>query len=42
MSMVFETVFTPGISHLSYPIGDKATGGAAVIDPRRDVEVYIS
>ena len=41
MSMVFETVFTEGVAHLSYLIGDKATGQAAVIDPRRDVEVYI-
>ncbi len=40
-SMIFETVFTEGVAHLSYLIGDKATGKAAVIDPRRDVEVYI-
>jgi len=39
--MVVETVFTEGVAHLSYLIGDKATGKAAVIDPRRDVEVYI-
>ncbi|MEO2091254.1 MAG: MBL fold metallo-hydrolase, partial [Gemmataceae bacterium] len=40
-TMVFETVFTEGVAHLSYLIGDKATGKAAVIDPRRDVEVYV-
>lgn len=40
-TMVFETVFTEGLAHLSYLIGDKATGRAAVIDPRRDVEVYV-
>jgi hydroxyacylglutathione hydrolase len=40
-TMVVETVFTEGVAHLSYLIGDKATGKAAVIDPRRDVEVYI-
>ncbi len=40
-SMVFETVFTDGIAQLSYLVGDKATGRAAVIDPRRDVEPYI-
>lgn len=40
-SMVFETVFTEGLAHLSYLVGDKATGKAAVIDPRRDIEVYI-
>jgi hydroxyacylglutathione hydrolase len=40
-SMVIETVFTEGVAHLSYLIGDKATGKAAVIDPRRDVDVYV-
>ena len=40
-TMVIETVFTEGVAHLSYLIGDKATGKAAVIDPRRDVEVYV-
>ncbi len=40
-TMVFETVFTEGVAHLSYLIGDKATGKAAVIDARRDVEVYV-
>ncbi len=41
MSMVIETVLTEGLAQLSYLIGDKATGKAAVIDPRRDVDVYI-
>ena len=40
-TMVIETVFTEGVAHLSYLIGDRATGKAAVIDPRRDVDVYI-
>jgi hydroxyacylglutathione hydrolase len=40
-TMVMETVFTEGVAHLSYLIGDRATGKAAVIDPRRDVDVYI-
>ena len=40
-TMILETVFTEGVAHLSYLIGDKATGKAAVIDPRRDVDVYI-
>jgi len=40
-TMVIETVFTQGVAHLSYLIGDRATGRAAVIDPRRDVNVYI-
>lgn len=41
MSMVIETVFTEGLAQLSYLIGDKAAGKAVVIDPRRDVDVYI-
>jgi hydroxyacylglutathione hydrolase len=40
-TMVIETVFTEGVAHLSYLIGDRATGKAAVIDPRRDVEIYL-
>ncbi len=40
-TMVIETVITEGVAHLSYLVGDRATGKAAVIDPRRDVEVYI-
>ena len=40
-TMVIETVFTQGVAHLSYLVGDRATGKAAVIDPRRDVGVYI-
>lgn len=40
-SMVIETVFTDGIAQMSYLIGDRATGRAAVIDPTRDVERYI-
>lgn len=38
---VFETVRTDGLAHLSYLIGDRSTGQAAVIDPRRDVEIYL-
>ena len=41
MSMVVETVFTDGIAQMSYLVGDKATGRAAVIDPTRDVERYV-
>lgn len=40
-SMVIETVFTEGVAHLSYLVGDKESGRAAVIDPRRDVDVYL-
>lgn len=37
--MLFEKVKTPGLSHLSYVIG--AGRQAAVIDPRRDCEIYV-
>ena len=40
-SMIFETVLTEGVAELSYLIGDKATGKAAVIDPRRDIDIYV-
>ncbi|TRD11929.1 MBL fold metallo-hydrolase [Erythrobacter insulae] len=37
--MLLEKIKTPGLSHLSYLI---ASGGkAAVIDPRRDCEIYV-
>jgi hydroxyacylglutathione hydrolase len=39
--LVFETVRTDGLAHLSYLFGDKAAGVAAVLDPRRDVEIYL-
>lgn len=38
--MFIQTVKTPGLAHLSYIIGSQ--GEAAVIDPRRDVDDYIS
>src|SRR6187549_1444596 len=31
----------PGLGHLSTLIVDDATGAAAVVDPRRDVDVYL-
>lgn len=37
--MIFETVKSGGISHNSYFLG--SGGEAAVIDPRRDVDVYL-
>ncbi|APD47948.1 MULTISPECIES: rhodanese-like domain-containing protein [unclassified Synechococcus] len=37
--MLLQTVKTPGLSHLSYVLG--SAGKAAVVDPRRDCEVYI-
>ena len=40
-AIIFETVRTDGLAHLSYLIGDRSSGRAAVIDPRRDVDVYL-
>jgi hydroxyacylglutathione hydrolase len=37
--MFKETIYTPGVAHLSYILGDG--GQAAVIDPRRDLDVYL-
>ena len=37
--MLLEKIKTPGLSHLSYLIG--SAGKAAVIDPRRDCEIYL-
>jgi hydroxyacylglutathione hydrolase len=38
--MLFEKIESPGLAHYSYLIGDRTH--AVVIDPRRDVDVYIS
>jgi hydroxyacylglutathione hydrolase len=40
-AVILETVRTNGLAHLSYLIGDRSSGQAAVIDPRRDVDVYL-
>ncbi|MEX1148223.1 MAG: MBL fold metallo-hydrolase [Sphingomonadales bacterium] len=37
--MLLEKIKTPGLSHLSYLVG--SGGKAAVIDPRRDCEIYV-
>ncbi|GGC34317.1 MBL fold hydrolase [Novosphingobium marinum] len=37
--MLLEKIKTPGLSHLSYLIG--SGGEAAVVDPRRDCEIYV-
>ena len=37
--MIFERIKSAGLAHNSYPIG--SDGEAAVIDPRRDCDVYI-
>ncbi len=39
MAMFMKTLYTPGLAHLSYILGDG--GQASVIDPRRDVNEYL-
>ncbi len=38
--MIFQRIKTPGIAHVAYLIGNK--GQAAVVDPRRDVNEYVT
>ncbi len=40
--MRIEQFFVEGLGHQSYLVADDASGVAAVIDPRRDVEVYLA
>lgn len=37
--MIFERIVAEGLAHYSYLVG--ADGAAAVIDPRRDIDVYL-
>lgn len=39
--MIFETFEEKGLSHYSYAVGCSAAGEMAVVDPRRDVDVYL-
>ena len=39
--MRLERIYTPGLAQVAYLVGDETHGVAAVIDPRRDVRVYL-
>lgn len=39
--MFLHQFFVRGLGHASYLVGDPDLGGAAVVDPRRDVEAYL-
>jgi hydroxyacylglutathione hydrolase len=39
VNLFLERVHSPGLAHISYIVGDN--GKAAVIDPRRDCDVYV-
>lgn len=40
--MIFKQYYLDCLAHASYLIADQAGGGAAVIDPQRDVDQYIA
>jgi hydroxyacylglutathione hydrolase len=40
--MFLQQFFVKGLGHASYLLGDPSAGVAAVIDPRRDVEAYLT
>lgn len=39
--MLIDRVFTPGLAEVAYLVADETTREVAVIDPRRDVQVYL-
>ncbi|OOG27554.1 MBL fold metallo-hydrolase [Thioalkalivibrio denitrificans] len=39
--MIFERFIDPGLSQHSFVVGCQGTGELAVIDPRRDVDIYL-
>ncbi len=40
--MIIDRIFTPGLAQVAYLVADEAAGEVAVIDPRHDVDAYIS
>jgi hypothetical protein len=41
MALIFESIQTDSIAHLSYLVGDDTAGIAAVFEPRPDVDCYL-
>ena len=41
VTMIFEQYYLECLSQASYLIGDKSSGKAIVIDPRRDISPYL-
>src|SRR5208283_3269925 len=39
--MIFTQHYLACLSHASYLIGDESTGRAVVVDPRRDIGLYL-
>ncbi len=40
--MIFKQFYLPCLAHASYVVGDELTGVAAVVDPQRDTDQYIT
>ena len=40
--MLIERIFTPGLAQVTYLVADQDSHQVAVIDPRRDIDVYIN
>ena len=40
--MIFTQHYLDCLSQASYLIGDETTGRAVVVDPRRDIDIYLS
>jgi hydroxyacylglutathione hydrolase len=40
--MILKQFYLPCLAHASYLVGDEQTGTAAVVDPQRDVGIYLS
>ncbi|GAB4377323.1 MAG: hypothetical protein Kow00121_26400 [Elainellaceae cyanobacterium] len=41
MALIFEPIKVEGLAQLSYLVGDDKAGVVAVIDPQRDVDLYL-
>ena len=39
--MIFEQYYLECLSHASYLVGDESTGRAVVVDPQRDISLYL-
>ena len=39
--MILEQFYLECLSHASYLVGDRKSGTAAVVDPRRDIQQYL-
>lgn len=40
--MIFKQFYLPCLAHASYVIGDEQTGTGVVVDPQRDIDLYIA